>query len=136
MEYTNVMAVAMLTQTIAQNPDHAEAYLQRGQMLLGMGDAMAASKDAEWLLQHVGESEEVLLLKARTEAAMGQIDAAVATYTKLIKLNPLCVDAFRERGRVRFSVGNKEGAKADMQKVLELEPDSLSDVSGNFSTGR
>src|SRR5574344_64900 len=60
-------AIAMLTRTIALKDDFAEAYQLRGETLLKMNDAKGADEDAQWLLNHVREDEDVLLLKARIE---------------------------------------------------------------------
>ena len=75
-----VGAIAMLTKAISLKEDYAEAYLLRGQTLLVMGDAASAETDADWLLEHVGDHEDVLLLKARVEAAKGQAQDAIRVY--------------------------------------------------------
>ena len=49
------------------------------------------------------------------------------------EVNPFCIEAFRERGSLRLAQGDKAGAEADMQKVLELDPNLLADVSGDYS---
>ena len=128
-----VGAIAMLTKAIALKDDFAEAYLLRGQMLLAMGDAASADSDAAWLLEHVNDEEEVLLLKARIEAAQGHADEAIRLYGEVTEVNPFNIDAFRERGRLKYDLGDKAGAEADMQKVLELDPNQLADVSGEYS---
>ena len=128
-----VAAIAMLTKAVTLKPDFAEGYLLRGQTLLEMGDATSAANDVAWLVANVGDHEDVLLLKARTEAAQGQADDAIATYTTLTEVNPFCIEAYRERGQLRYDRGDKAGAEADMQKVLELDPNSLADVSGDYS---
>ena len=128
-----VAAIAMLTKAIALEPNYADAYLMRGRMLLTMGDKEGAEQDVAWLMEHVNDHEDILLLKARTEAALGRKDDAIATYTQVTEVNPFCIDAFRERGQLRFDAGDKEGAEADMQKVLELDPNQLADVNGEYS---
>ena len=128
-----VGAIAMLTKAIALQQDYAEAYLLRSQLLLQMGDVNGADADAEWLIQHIAEHEDVLLLKARTEGAKGNTDEAIAIYDKVVELNPFCIEAFQERGQLKFNNGDKNGAEADMQKVLELDPNRLADVSGEYS---
>jgi len=47
--------------------------------------------------------------------------------------NPFQLDAYRERGQLRFEQGDKQGAQEDMRKVLELNPDEVADVSGEYS---
>lgn len=132
-QHNPVAAIAMLTKAVSLKSDFAEAYLLRGQILLEMGDAKSADDDVAWLDENVGEHEDVLLLKARTQAAMGQAEEAADTYAKLIEVNPFSIEAYRERGQIRYDRGDKAGAEADMQKVLELDPNSLADVSGDYS---
>lgn len=128
-----VGAIAMLTKAIALQPDYAEAYLLRGHTLLSMGDTAGAADDVAWLEENVGDHEDVLMLKAHCEAARGDIEAAIATYGAVTEVNPFAIDAYRERGQLRFDSGDKAGAQADMQKVLELDPTSLSGVSGEYA---
>lgn len=99
-----------------------DARLLRGQTLLRMGDLDAASADAEWLLAHTHDSEDVALFAARVEEAKGNHDRAIGFYTEVIRLNPFCVEAFRERGAVRKSQGDSQGAEEDAKSVLELSP--------------
>ena len=102
-------------------------------MLLGMGDTAGADSDVAWLTEHAGEHEDVLLLKARIETAKGNAAQAIETYGQVIELNPFSIEAFRERGQLRFDGGDKTGAEQDLQKVLELDPNSLADVNGEYS---
>jgi len=132
-QHNMVGAIAMLTKAIAMQPDYAEAYLLRGQTLLQMGDAAGAAQDVAWLEENVGAHEDVLMLKAHTEAARGDTEAAIATYGQVIEVNPFAIDAYRERGQLRYDGGDKAGAEADMQKVLELDPGSMADVNGEYS---
>lgn len=128
-----VQCIARLTKTIALDPEVAEARLLRGQTLLKMGDLTGASEDVEWLVEHTEENEDVLLLHARLTEAKGAHDEAIALYGKVIDANPFLVDAYRERGKIRYEQGDKQGAEEDMQKVLELNPEETSDVSGDYS---
>lgn len=128
-----INAIAMLTKTIVLKPDFADAYLLRGQTLLRMGDRGGAREDMEHLLADYPEQEDVLLLKARIERAEGKADEAIATYTKVIDVNPFSIDAFKERGQVKYDKGDMMGAKEDLQKVMEIDPDKVADISGEYS---
>ena len=128
-----VGAIAMLTKSITLQADYADAYLLRAQTLLNMGDTASADADAQWLLAHVGNHEDALLLKARVEAAKGNASEAISMYDKVVEVNPFCIEAFRERGQLKFNAGDKAGAEQDMQTVLELDPQQLADVSGEYS---
>lgn len=128
-----VGAVAMLTKATTLQEDYAEAYLLRGQTLLRMGDTTGAAADAAWLLENIGNHEDVLLFNARVAAARQQTDEALAYYDKVIEVNPFSIEAFQERGQLRFAQGDKAGAEEDLQKVLELNPNALADVNGEYS---
>ncbi len=128
-----VGAVAMLTKAISLQPDYGAAYLMRADVLLKMGDADNADADAQWLLANVEPHEDTLLLKARLEALRGNAGEAVNYYNKVIELNPFSIESFRERGQLKFNMGDKAGAEQDMQTVLELDPQQLADVSGEYS---
>ena len=128
-----INAIAMLTKAIALKPDFADAYLLRGQTLLGMGDRKGAREDMEHLLADYPEQEDVLMLKARIERAEGKADEAIDTYTKVTDVNPFAIEAFKERGQVKYDKGDMAGAKEDLQKVLEIDPDRAADISGEYS---
>ena len=128
-----VGTIAMLTKAIALQADFADAYLLRAQTLLKMGDTSSADADVQWLLQHVADHEDILLLQARLEAAKGHTDEAISVYGRVIEVNPFCIEAFRERGQLKFNMGDKAGAEQDMQTVLELDPQQLADVNGEYS---
>lgn len=128
-----VSALAMLTQAISLNDKYGDAYLCRAEMLLDLGDLNGADGDAAWLLEHASTNEDVLLLKARIEKARGSNDEALGYYDKVVEENPFCVTAFRERGALRLTMGDTIGATEDGERVLELEPDEASGVSGDYS---
>jgi hypothetical protein len=51
----------------------------------------------------------------------------------VVDVNPFQIDAYRERGQIKFDRGDKDGAQEDMQKVLELNPNETADVNGDYS---
>lgn len=128
-----ISAIARLTKCIVLDDHYAEAYLLRGQTLLEMGDVKGAEADANWLMEHVDEQEDVLLLAARVERSKGNAEAAINLYNKVNEVNPFQIDAYRERGQLRMAMGDKKGAEEDMKKMLELHPEEVADVSGDYS---
>ena len=128
-----VNAVAMLTKAIAMHEDFGDAYLLRGETLLEMGDMVSADEDAKWLDEHTSGIEEVLLLNARVEERKGNHQKAISYFDQVIKTNPFCAVAFRERGQIKLALGDKDGADADMRSLLELEPQRAEGVNGEFT---
>lgn len=128
-----VNAVAMFTKAIMLNDKHGDAYLQRGETLLRMGDLEGAEEDADHLLAEVPDHEDVLLLKARVLMAQKRYEEATEVYSRVIDGNPFCATAYKERGAAYMALNQKDAAEADMRKMLELNPNELADVSGSFS---
>ncbi|MBR6121858.1 MAG: tetratricopeptide repeat protein [Prevotella sp.] len=128
-----VNAVARLTKAISLDERSGDAHLLRGQTLYKMGDMGGALTDVKWLLDHVQPQEDVMLLAARVMHAGGNDEVAQNLYNVIIEMNPFHLDAYRERGKIRFDKGDKQGAQEDMQKVLELDPQAAADINGDFS---
>jgi tetratricopeptide (TPR) repeat protein len=127
-----VKALARLSKAISLNENDADARLLRGQTLYAMKQYAGAVEDVRWLLEHVQPQEDVLLLGARVMHAGKNDEVALRLYDAIIEINPFHVDAYRERGKIRFDRGDKAGAEEDMKKVLEINPEELSGVSGDF----
>ena len=128
-----VNAVAMFTKCIMLDEHFADAYLERGRLLLQMGDVEGASDDADFLMEAAPGVEEVLLFKASVLMAEQKTSEAIAVYDKAINTNPFCVAAFKGRGAARLAIGDKEGAESDMRQLLELDPNALDNLSGQFN---
>lgn len=48
---------------------------------------------------------------------------AISYFTKAIMLDPAYADAYFRRAMARLQIGQTDGAKADLRKVVELKPD-------------
>jgi tetratricopeptide (TPR) repeat protein len=128
-----VNGIAQLTKAIVLNENHGDARLLRAKTLLMIGDLDGAEQDVNWLMEHTEAEEEVLLTAARIAHAKGNDDDALNIYNKVVDVNPFQIDAYRERGQIKFDRGDKGGAQEDMQKVLELNPNETADVNGDYS---
>ena len=128
-----ISGITYLTKAVSQNATLGDARLLRAKTLLKMGDIKGASEDVVWLLEHTEADEDVLLMAARVAHLSGKDDTALDIYNKVIELNPFQMDAYRERGQIRYEKGDKKGAEEDMQKLLEMNPNELADVSGDYS---
>lgn len=113
-------AVAMLTKAISLKEDYGDAYLLRGETLLKNGDNDEADEDAQWLLEHTKDNEDVLTLKARIERAKGNSDEAIDYFSKVIDANPFNIDAYRERGELKLAAGDEKNGNEDIEYAKEL----------------
>lgn len=119
----DVNAVAMLTRAITLNDKFYDAYLLRSQANLRLEKIDEASADADFLLEQVGENEDVLLLKARIARAQDNDDDAIAFYGRVINENPFREEAYRERAELRRKSGDEQGAEEDLKKADEVAPE-------------
>ena len=53
----------------------------------------------------------------------GDLDGAIADYTKAIELKPDDAGAYNNRGNAKQTKGDLDGAIADYTKAIELKPD-------------
>lgn len=116
-------AIAMLSKAIDRREDFDAARLLRGNVLLENNQTAEAALDADNLYQRIEENEDVLLLKARVEKALGNLKEAEKVYTKAIDFNPFLIEAYKERSEVRTALGDTAGAKEDQTRVDEMEQD-------------
>ena len=116
-------AVAMLSKAIDRREDFDAAPLLRGNVLLEKNQTAEAAIDADNLYQRIEENEDVLLLKARVEKALGNLKEAEKVYTKAIDFNPFLIEAYKERSEVRSALGDTAGAKEDQTRADEMEQD-------------
>ncbi|HXG62021.1 MAG TPA: hypothetical protein VNO22_11630 [Planctomycetota bacterium] len=65
--------------------------------------------------------EEAYARRARERLAEGDFDGAIADCSKVIEMNPECVEAYAQRGLARERKGDLDGAKADYAKSLEIQ---------------
>ncbi len=71
---------------------------------------------------------------ARALLEKGQTVGAIALLTKAIALDGDYADAYQLRGQLRYDIGDKAGAESDLRRLLELAPDSLAHVSGEWTS--
>ncbi len=113
----NASAIEMLNKSIEEREDFWDAYLLRGQTLLMANKTEEAEKDADFLINEVGEQEETMLLKARIEVKKGEDESALENYNKVIEANPFSIEGFRERAMLKRKLGDEKGADEDLDAL-------------------
>lgn len=122
--------VEVLLQADADNEEfgllQAEALLQTGQ-----------TEAAEAALLHVHElypfSQEAVLRLGSLYENTSRRDKALAIYDEAIELQPDFAEAYKQRGGVRLALHDKEGAADDLRRALELKPEVVAEVEGEFT---
>ena len=140
-------AVALLTEFIAMNPNHAEAYRKRGGAYAKQGEHQLSIADYDRALEL--EPEDDAPVRYDQGAAGGQTgpldlpgeglwqrslqavqrrkwDQAISLLSEFISMNPNDAEAYRKRGRAYSKKGEHDLSMADYDKALELEPEDTS----------
>lgn len=61
------------------------------------------------------------------------ITATIET-TRAIEEDPQCCEAYVLRSQISMMFGDKDGAASDMQRAIEINPELLNQVSGEYKT--
>ncbi|RYE33385.1 MAG: tetratricopeptide repeat protein [Hyphomicrobiales bacterium] len=62
------------------------------------------------------------LARGHTQLALGRPAEAEKDYTEALAIAPKFAALYRDRGRVRFTLGNRDGAMADFTAAIENDP--------------
>jgi tetratricopeptide (TPR) repeat protein len=85
-----------------------------------------------WSIWLTSSNEEVNILMAEGVTAMNQGDfiAAVKDFTKIIEIEPDFAEGWNKRATVLYLLDDYAGSKADVDKVLALEPHHFGALAG------
>ncbi len=94
-----------------------------------------AAKTISATIEHIwahSESDTANLLMERGSASLaaGQYPLALSLFDKLIVLQPKWAEAWNKRATTRFRADDIEGAMADIDQVLKLEPRHYGALAG------
>lgn len=125
-----------LTSMIAKDPDDFEAVSARAGTRIFLGDADGAAKDFDAAIKIDKENGEKLkafvadrsIWRAREMDMKKRYPEALKIYDVLLALYPESGMAFHDRGGLKASMGDFDGAIADLTKAIEFD-------QGNNSAG-
>jgi tetratricopeptide (TPR) repeat protein len=95
------------------------------------GDAqrIAASIERVWL-QSDSDTANLLMQRATVSMQVRQYPLALSLFDKLVALEPDWAEAWNQRATTRFLAGDNDGAMADINQVLKLEPRHFGALAG------
>ncbi|MGH6848454.1 MAG: tetratricopeptide repeat protein [Methylocella sp.] len=113
----------------------------RKQMLDGLFDRLrnagdqadaqrvAASIERVWL-QSDSDTANLLMQRAMVSMQAGNYPLALSLFGKLVTLEPDWAEAWNQRATTRFLTGDTDGAMADIDRVIKLEPRHFGALAG------
>ncbi|MCM1108367.1 MAG: tetratricopeptide repeat protein [Clostridium sp.] len=75
----------------------------------------------------------VYIALSETYDANRQADRSLQVLEEGIELVPDFAEAYKERGRIRLQLNDKQGAMDDLKKALELAPEEGKTLDGNYT---
>ncbi|MGA7383298.1 MAG: tetratricopeptide repeat protein [Methylocella sp.] len=108
-----------------------DALFERLRNAEGPGDAqrIATTIERVWL-QSDSDTANLLMQRATVSIQAGQYPLALSLFDKLVALEPDWAEAWNQRATTRFLAGDTEGAMADINRVLKLEPRHFGALAG------
>jgi tetratricopeptide (TPR) repeat protein len=117
-------ALADYTAVITIDPNYAEYYLDRGNILRRLGREEEALADYDTAIRLSPPFPEVYYNRADVLLSAGQTSEGMAVLDYVLELDPDYVDAYVNRAGARLALGDEAGARADVDTGLALDPDN------------
>lgn len=115
----------LLAQAIRGNPTEPAPRLQLIELQLGAKDVKAAQATAREAISALPDEPDLLDALGRSEAAVGEIEQALAAFNKLVTLEPKSVRPFMRLAGVQVSAGKAAAAEQNLKKALSLDATHL-----------
>ena len=129
----NAVAQCTLAITKQQDAPYADAYYLRAQLLMEMQQYTEAQADVDVIPQLDEENDEYLMLKGECCEALQKSEEAKECYLKVKELNPYITKAYIRLGAILMAEGKKEEAAKIVEEGLQLAPDELKNVNGEYT---
>lgn len=107
-------------EAIAQTPNDADIYVNRGIVQDELGQHEAAIADYTKAITLKPDQHLAYYNRANAQVQMKQYPKAIADYTKVIEFQPEYAYAYANRGSAQLKAGKTEAAINDLQKASEI----------------
>jgi tetratricopeptide (TPR) repeat protein len=114
-------ALADYDVVIAADPNHAEHYLERGNILRRLGRNDEALADYQRAISLSPPFPEIHYNRADLRVVMEDLDGAMADFSYTLDLDPEFVDAYVNRAGLYLELEDLDAARADAEAGLALD---------------
>ncbi len=115
-----VGAIADYTEFLKTNPDHLEAYTNRGFARAMQNDLQGSIADFNRAIEISPSNADAYNARGNVNAMAGNLTASVRDFNKAIRLDRNFADAYYNRGLSRHGLGDRRGAKSDLSTAAQL----------------
>lgn len=114
-------------------PPTEETLMLKAGLRLALGDTDNAVAYYNKVKDTNPFNEKAYICLSAAHAAGRRMDASLQVLEEGLELMPQAAGLYKERGRIKLALGDKEGATDDLKKALELSPEEAQRVEGQFS---
>lgn len=115
-------AIAAFSRAIQSNPNHGEAYYQRGLAYQRLGKTQEAMADVTQAIQLDPNHTKAYLLRGNLRFQLGDDQGALDDYNRSIYLDPKQAAAYLNRGSAQAAIGNEQAALLDYNQAIAIDP--------------
>ncbi|WP_394756509.1 XrtA/PEP-CTERM system TPR-repeat protein PrsT [Rhodoferax sp.] len=115
----------LIGNAVAANPTDVKSRMLLIDFDLRQQDVKAAVAAAQEGVAALPESPELLDALGRTQQGAGELNQAVASYTRLAAMQPLSVLPHMRLADLHLASKNREAALVSLRRALEIKPDLL-----------
>ena len=116
-----IQAIASLSELIGDEPDNVQAYLNRGNLFVRMGQFDAGFADYSHVIALEPDHFEGWYNRGSARLAAAEYDGAIADLTEAIKLKPDLARAYCNRGLGLLRNGDHDKARDDFEKGMKIK---------------
>ncbi|PWW82627.1 hypothetical protein CR164_02420 [Prosthecochloris marina] len=109
-----------LNKAIEQDPEYAEAYLNRGYVYISTGELLKVLENFDKAILLDSEYVEAYYNRGIIYSYFEEYDKSMADFNKVIALQPEDTEAYISRALVRSWLGDREGELADLKVAARL----------------
>lgn len=126
-------AVTDAAALVALEPDNEDFLLLRAECRAALQQTAEAEADYLHVRRLNPFSTEAALRLGTLYEKTGQLEKALDLYDEVLELRPDFAEAYKQRGGVKLKLHDTAGAEDDLRKSLELAPEAVAEINGNFS---
>jgi tetratricopeptide (TPR) repeat protein len=131
-------ALADYAVVIEEDPNHAEHYLERGNILRRLGRPDEAQADYERAFSLSPPFPEIYYNRGDLRVTLGDMQGALDDFSYVLELDPTFVDAYVNRAGLYLEAGDVAAAEHDAAAALQLDPENAygHDIIGHVQAAR
>jgi tetratricopeptide (TPR) repeat protein len=131
-------ALADYAVVIEEDPNHAEHYLERGNILRRLGRTDEALADYERAFSLSPPFPEIYYNRGDLRVSLADVEGALADFSYVLELDPEFLDAYVNRAGLYLETGDVDAAHEDAGTALRLDPDNayLHDIIAHVHAAR